>query len=325
MAWRRPSTSFLSPGKSAGTSASPCALTNMTFASVRHIVFQTLMGWYDDNAPRHGAAIAYYTLFALAPVLLVVITLAGLFFGQDAVRGELVGQLASLVGRDGALAIQAILQRASAPRDSATGTIVGVAGLLFATTGAFLELQAALNKIWRVAPAPGPVLDIKALTIRRVRSLGVVVAIGFLLTVSLTVSAAVGAAAAWWGDLAPGWPIALAIVNQTISIGVSAALFSVLFRVLPDVRLLWRDVAVGSVVTAVMFAIGQRLIGLYLGQSALASPFGAAGTVAIILVWVYYAAQIVLLGAVFTRVYSERRHRTPELLPETVRTSAASE
>ncbi|MEP7383304.1 MAG: YihY/virulence factor BrkB family protein [Gemmatimonadota bacterium] len=295
-----------------------------TLASVRHLAYETIVGWFEDSAPRHGAAIAYYTLFALAPVLLVVIGIAGLVFGEDAVRGEIVGQLAGLLGRDGAGAIQAILQRASEPREGIAATVAGVAGLLIATTGAFLELQAALNHIWRVAPASGPAIDVKRLLVRRVRSLGVVVAIGFLLMVSLSVNAALGAAASWWGKLTPGWPLALAVVNSAVGILVSTALFSVLYRVLPDVELRWRDVAVGAFVTAVLFAVGQRLIGLYLGQSAIATPFGAAGTVAIVLVWVYYASQIILLGAVFTRVYAEWRNAKPPLMPGTVPRNAAT-
>lgn len=290
----------------------------MSLRGIWEITRQTVEDWFEDGAPRHGAAIAYYTLFALAPVLVVVIAIAGLVFGEDAVRGEIVSQISGLVGREGAEAIQGMLQRARASKGGTTATIVGVAGLLFATTGAFLELQAALNRVWRVKAAPGPVIDIKGLVARRLRSLGVVVAIGFLLMVTLTVNAAVSAVANWWLRLTPGWPSVIGALNQAVSIGVSTLLFSVLFRVLPDVELSWRDVGVGALVTAVLFAIGQRLIGLYLGQSSLASPFGAAGTIAILLVWVYYAAQIVLLGAAFTRVYSERRRGRPTLMPGAV-------
>lgn len=296
----------------------------MSLRGVWEVTRQTVEDWFEDGAPRHGAAIAYYTLFALAPVLVVVIAIAGLVFGEDAVRGEIVSQISGLVGRDGAEAIQGMLQRARASEGSTAATIVGIAGLLFATTGAFLELQAALNRVWRVKVAPGPAIDIKGLVTRRLRSLGVVVAIGFLLMVTLTINAAVSAVANWWLSLTPGWPVVVGALNQGVSIGVSALLFSVLFRVLPDVELSWRDVGVGALVTAILFAIGQRLIGLYLGQSSLASPFGAAGTIAILLVWVYYAAQIVLLGAVFTRVYSERRRGRPTLMPGSVPAAVGS-
>ena len=294
----------------------------MTPGRFFRLFWQALVAWFNDGAPSHGAAIAYYTLFALAPVLLAVIGIAGLVFGQEAVRGEIVGQIASLIGRDGAEAVQAILQRASKPRDSIAATILGVVGLVFATTGAFLEMQTAFNKIWHVKTESRSLIDVKGLFVRRLRSLGVVVSIGFLLMVSLTISAAINAITTWFGSVAPGWPIAVRVVNESVALAVSATLFGVLFRVLPDVRLAWRHVAVGALVTAVLFAIGQRLIGLYLGQTALASPFGAAGTIAVILVWVYYSTQIVLYGAEFTRAFSSTQTHEPPPMAGAVRVPA---
>ena len=293
--------------------------TPMTPGRFLRLFWQALVAWFNDGAPSHGAAIAYYTLFALAPVLLAVIGIAGLVFGQEAVRGEIVGQIADLIGRDGAEAVQAILQRASEPREGMGAAVLGLVGLIFATTGAFLEMQTAFNKIWRVKTASKSLIDVKGLLVRRLRSLGVVVSIGFLLMVSLTISAAINAATAWFGSMAPGWPIALRVVNEVVGLTVSATLFGVLFRVLPDVRLAWRHVAIGAVVTAVLFAVGQRLIGLYLGQAALASPFGAAGTIAVILVWVYYSTQMVLFGAEFTRAYSCTQAREPQPMAGAVR------
>ena len=276
----------------------------MTPRHALSLVWQALVAWFEDSAPRHGAAIAYYTLFAIAPVLVLVIGIAGLVFGEEAVRGEIVGQISGLIGRDGAEAVQSILQKASEPREGIGATVLGLVGLVFAATGAFLELQAALNKVWEVKAATTSTFDVKSLVVRRLRSLGVVVSIGFLLMVSLAVNAAVQAAMNWFGSLIPGWPIFVLVVNQVVNLAVSASLFGILYRVLPDVRLSWRDVAIGSIVTAVLFAVGQRLIGLYLGNSSLASPFGAAGTIAIILVWVYYSTQIVLFGAELTRVFA---------------------
>lgn len=275
--------------------------------TVRHffsLCWQALVAWFEDSAPRHGAAIAYYTLFAIAPVLVLVIGIAGLAFGEEAVRGEIVAQISGLIGREGAEAVQSILQKASEPREGIGATVLGLVGLVFAGTGAFLELQAALNKVWEVKAKTTSTFDVKSLVVRRLRSLGVVVSIGFLLMVSLAVNAAVHAAVNLLGSLTTGFPFLVLVVNQVVNLVVSALLFAVLYRVLPDVRLGWRDVAIGSIVTAVLFAIGQRLIGLYLGNSALASPFGAAGTIAIILVWVYYSTQIVLLGAELTRVFA---------------------
>ena len=274
-----------------------------------HLVKQAVFDFFDDNAPRHGAAIAYYTLFALAPVLLIVIAVAGLVVGEGVVRQELLAQMTGLIGRDGADAVGAMLERASKRKVGAMATVFGIGGLVFAATGAFIELQAALNMIWRVRTTPSSGMNVPRFVTRRMRSLAVVVSIGFLLLVSLTVSAAVRLAISWMTSLAPGLHAFVAVVEQLLSVVVSSVLFGLLFRVLPDVHLRWRDVAVGSVVTAVLFAVGQRFIGIYLGNSALASPFGAAGTVVILLMWVYYSAQIVLFGAEFTRLYAERSGR----------------
>ncbi len=276
------------------------------------IAWRALQAWFNNGDARHGAAIAYYTLFAMAPVLLVVIGLAGLLFGQEAVRGEIVGQIAGLIGRDAATAVQEILRRASEPREGIGATVFGVVGLLIATTGAFVELQTALNTIWNVkVDTDGIAEDLKALALRRVRSLGVVVSIGFLLVVSLTVNSAVHALVNWLSVGRAVLPVVIALLNELLSLTVTAALFAILFRVLPDVHLGRKDVLTGAVVTAILFAGGQRLIGFYLGQSNIASPFGAAGTVAVILVWVYYSAQIFLYGAEFTRAYSAHKGRLP--------------
>lgn len=270
------------------------------------LIKQTVSDFFADNAPRYGAAIAYYTIFALAPVLLIVITVAGLIVGENVVRDELLSQIGGLIGSDGATAVGAILERAGKREAGIFATVLGIGGLVFAATGAFLELQAALNMIWRVRAASVPGINVNGIVKRRVRSLGLVVSIGFLLLVSLTVSSGVRLAISWMSDIVPAMQAFVTIVDQALSLLISSVLFGLLFRVLPDVHLRWRDVGVGAFATAVLFAIGQRLIGVYLGNSALASPFGAAGTVVIILVWVYYSAQIVLLGAEFTRLYAER-------------------
>ncbi|QJR34286.1 YihY/virulence factor BrkB family protein [Gemmatimonas groenlandica] len=283
---------------------------------------QTVVDFFSDNAPRHGAAIAYYTLFALAPVLLLVIAVAGFVVGEDVVRSELLTQIAGLIGRDGAVAVGAMLERAGKREAGVLATVLGIGGLVFAATGAFLELQAALNMIWRVRTTDSGGIDVPQIVRRRLRSLGVVVSIGFLLLVSLSVSAGVRLAIAYMSRLAPGLEAFVAVIDQLLSVVVSSVLFGLLFRVLPDVHLRWRDVAVGSTVTAVLFAIGQWLIGLYLGNSSLASPFGAAGTVVILLVWVYYSAQIVLFGAEFTRLYAERAGKRAPLMAGAVRTAA---
>jgi membrane protein len=288
------------------------------------LFWKAIKKWYDDSASRHGAAIAYYTLFALAPVLLVVIAIAGMVFGDEAVRGQLVKEIAGLIGPDGAEAIQAILVRASEPREGIGASAIALVGLFLATTGAFLELQAALNKIWKVKVEQTALFDFKALLTRRLRSFGLVMAIGFLLMVSLSINAAVGAVVGWLGERAADWPRVLLGINQLVSLVIATSMFAVLYRVLPDVQLEWRHVWVGAVTTALLFAIGQRLIGLYLGSTAIASPFGAAGTVAIILVWVYYASQIVLLGAEFTYQYATYKEPEPQPMAGAVRDPVAA-
>ncbi len=272
-----------------------------------------LKAWWDDNVPRLGASLAFYTLFAIAPILLVAIGIAGAVFGPDAVRGRLVGEIDGLVGRAGARAVQSLLQGASERKGNIIATIIGGVTFILTSTGAFLELQAAFNTIWRVKPKPG--LSLKAFLIDRVRSFGLVISMGFLLTVSLAVSAALAAVAGWLERWAPGFPLLLGALDLVLSVAVITALFAILYRFLPDVRLRWRDVTTGAFVTAILFTVGKQLIGLYLGQGSTASSYGAAGSVMVLLLWVYYASQIVLLGAEFTRVYTRREGSKPEPEP----------
>jgi membrane protein len=272
------------------------------------VVLPTFKGaaraWWDDDCTRLGASLAFFTLFAIAPVLLMAIAIAGMVFGAEAVRGEIVGQIDHLVGREGAVAVQALLEGASQRRSGVVATVLGALTFLLASTGAFLELQVALNTIWRVKPRPGG--QLRAFVVARLRSFGLVVAIGFLLLVSLAVSAALAALNTWLSSLSPTNTTLWSIVNALVSMAVTTGLFALLFRFLPDVRLRWRDVTTGAVVTAVLFSIGQQVIGWYLGQSSVASSYGAAGSVMVLLLWVYYSCQIVLFGAEFTRVWSAR-------------------
>jgi membrane protein len=281
--------------------------------AVLRIFPSALKAWWDDDAPRLGASLAYYTLFAIAPILLVAMGIAGLVFGAEAVRGQLVGQIDHLVGREGARAVQALLAGASEHKAGVLATVLGGMTFVLAATGAFLELQTALNTIWRVKPKPG--VNLKGFLLDRVRSFGLVVAIGFLLTVSLAVSAALAALSGWLGRRAPGVPLLWDAVNVLLSLGVITVLFALLYRFVPDVRLRWGDVWTGAFVTAVLFTIGKQLIGLYLGQSSIASSYGAAGSVVVLLLWVYYSSQIVLLGAEFTRVHAQRERSRPQPQP----------
>ena len=205
--------------------------------------------------------------------------------------------------------MQSLLEGASQRREGVFATVLGSIAFVVAATGAFLELQAALNTIWRVKPNPGA--HFKAFLIDRLRSFGLVVAVGFLLLVSLAVTAALAALSGWLARRSPSIPVVWSTVNVLASLTVTTVLFALLYRFLPDVRLHWRDVMTGALVTAVLFTIGQQLIGLYLGQSSVASSYGATGSVMILLLWVYYSCQILLFGAEFTRVYTQRHGVRP--------------
>ncbi len=279
-------------------------MENREVTSIVRIFRAAVAAWWNDNALRLGASVAFYTLFAIAPVLIVAIAIAGTIFGPDAVRGEIVGQIDGLVGTEGGKAVQALLQGASQRQENTFAAIVGGITFVLAACGAFLELQAALDAIWRVKPAPD--LHLREFFIDRLRSFGLVVAIGFLLMVSLAVSAAIAALGAWVGRWATGIPVLLQAASFILSLAVTTALFAMLFKFLPDVELSWADVATGAMVTAVLFAVGKEIIGFYLGRSSTASSYGAAASVIVLLLWVYYSSQIVLLGAEFTRLYADR-------------------
>ena len=263
-----------------------------------------IVAWWNDNAQRLGASVAYYSLFAIAPVLLVAVSVAGLIFGAEAVRGGLSTQIQGLVGPDAAEAVEALLQGASKPATSTIAMIAGVLAMVLAAAGAFLELRSALNTIWRVPPSS--IGGFRAFWFNRLRSFGLVLAIGFLLLISLAVSAALAALHEWLTTFGLLVPVVLNVFSILLSLLVSAVLFGLMFKVLPDVTLATRDVVVGALVTAALFSAGKYLIGLYLGHTAASSSYGAAGSVVILLLWVYYSSQIVLIGAEFTRLYADR-------------------
>ena len=298
------------PPPGSPTRSSPSVQRRITFGALATILRRALAGWWNDDVPRLGASLAFYTLFALAPILVVAIAIGGLIFGPEAVRGEIVGQIQGLIGRGGAEAVQSMLEGASKPSTSITATVVGIITFFLGATGAFLELQTALNTIWRVKPkSDGRYLQI--LVMQRVISFGLVVALGFLLVTSLLVSAGLAAIDTYMGNAFPGVVVLWEALNVLVSLGVITLLFAMIYKVLPDVKLVWRDVWVGALVTAGLFTIGKLVIGLYLGTTSIASTYGAAGSVVVILVWVYYSAQVILLGAEFTRAYVEEFGRRP--------------
>lgn len=275
----------------------------MNLRQIWSLTKQSVSSWIDDYAPSMGAALAYYTLFSVAPLLLIVVAIAGFFFGPEAARGEIFEQLDGLIGKEGALAVQALLESANKPGHGAIASVVGIFTLLIGATTVFAELQSDLDRIWR-APAAAQSSGIWSLIHGRLLSLGMVAAIGFLLLASLVVSAAVAALGKWWGSLFSGWEVALQTINFVVSFAIITGLFALIYKLLPRVKIAWRDVWVGAAVTALLFTIGKLLIGLYLGKSGVTSGFGAAGSFVVLLVWVYYSAQIFLLGAEFTWVYS---------------------
>ncbi len=270
-------------------------------------LWQTLrsaaLGYVEDGCLSRGAAIAYYTTFSLAPVLLIVIAVAGLVFGQDAARGAVVHQISGLMGKQGADAIQAMIKGAANRKSGILATVIGGVTLLVAASGVFGEMQTALNAIWKATPKEGAV---RQLVRARLQSLGLVLILGFLLLVSLVASAALSAAGAWLSARLPGVHLLLRLASLAISFLLVAALFAAIYKVLPDTNVLWRDVAIGAVVTTLLFDLGKNLISLYLGTSSIASTYGAAGTLGIILVWIYYSSQIFLFGSEFTRAFAER-------------------
>lgn len=265
----------------------------------------TVMSWIDDYAPSMGAALAFYTLFSTAPLLLIVISLAGLFFGEQAARGEIMEQLAGLVGTDSAATIQTLLEGLNRPATSVYSSLVGLVALLIGATTVVAELQTSIDRIWR-APCPAPPGGLLGLIKARLLSLGLVLGIGFLLMVSLVVSTALAVLGKWWapwfGDMA--W-LAHSL-DWLVSFLFIGAIFAMIYKWLPQVKIAWRDVLVGAALTALLFTVGKTLIGLYIGRSGVASPFGAAASLVVFLLWVYYSAQIFLLGAEFTWVYAHR-------------------
>lgn len=260
--------------------------------------------WVDDYAPSMGAALAFYTLFSLAPLLLIVISVAGLVFGEQAARGAILGQLSGMLGDQGAAAVESLLVSLNRPQAGIVGTLVGVVTLLVGATTVFGELQDALDRIWRAPKRP--VNGLWALLRARLLSLGLVLGIGFLLLVSLVFSAALAALDAWWAGWFVGWGLLAELLNLGISFALVAAIFAMIYKWMPRQRVAWSDVAVGALITALLFTVGKALIGLYIGRSGVASPFGAAASLVVLLLWVYYSAQVFLLGAELTWVYAQR-------------------
>lgn len=268
------------------------------------LIKETYSDWSEDKASRLAAALAYYTIFSIAPLLIIIIAVAGLAFEREAVNGQIEAQMQGLVGADGAGLIQEMVAGASNESKSIVATIIGVVTLLLGATGVFGQLQESLNTIWEVEPRS----DRGILGILRDRFLSftMVLGIGFLLTVSLVISAGLAALNEYMSGLLDNTLYLGELINFVVSFGVITLLFAMIYKILPDVEIAWSDVWVGAVATALLFTIGKFLLGLYLGHSTVASSYGTAGALVVILLWIYYSAQILFLGAEFTQVYARR-------------------
>jgi membrane protein len=274
----------------------------MKLRALFNLCKEAVLSWQADYAPSMGAALAYYTVFSIAPLLLIVIAVAGLVFGEAAAHGAIFEQLSGLMGEQGAMAVQGLLNSVNKPAEGIVATVTGVLLLILGATTVFRELQDALDRIWR-APVR-PTGGVWSMVRTRLLSFGLIMGIGFLLMVSLVASAAFAALSKWWAPVFGGWALVGQVVNFVFGFAVTVVGFAMIYKLMPRAQVQWRDVWVGAAVTALLFSIGKHLIGLYIGKSSVASGFGAAGSLVVVLVWVYYSAQIFLLGAEFTWVYA---------------------
>jgi membrane protein len=281
-------------------------VSSVNFKKIGDVLKNAFIKFDDDNVPKLGASLSYFTVFSLAPLLIIIIAVAGITFGADAAQGRIYSEINSLVGHDSALLIQATINHSADMGTGIVAAVVGLITLLIGSVTVFNELQDSLNIIWKVKAKPSQAALKNFLRMRFI-SFVLIFAIGFLLLVSLVISAGLTAIGNYFNSFLPIPVVALQTLNNVLSFLVISALFAMIFKILPDVELSWRDVRVGSLITAFLFVIGKFLIGLYIGSSSLGSTYGAAGSLAIILVWVYYSSQILFLGAEITYVYAEQR------------------
>lgn len=266
------------------------------------VLKQTFKEYGEDKISRHAAALAYFTIFSIAPVLVIIIAVAGFVLGEQAVQNEIAGQIEGVVGSDAANMIQTMIASASQTGGGILATIISIGLLIFGATGLFTQLQDSLNTIWEVQPDTES--GIGRIVKKRALSFAMILGIAFLLLVTLVISAALAAITRYFEGLLPGSDLLWLIINYVVTFGVIALVFALIFKIIPDAKVEWKDVWLGAAVTAFLFMIGQVLIGLYLGRSSVSSSYGAAGSLVVILLWVYYSAQILFIGAEFTQVYA---------------------
>lgn len=278
------------------------------FSNLTTLLKLAYQGWKADNASRLSAALAYYTIFSLAPLLIIVIAITGLIWEAGAVQAQILGQVQGLVGAEGAEFVAGLMTNAGSPGEGVLALVLGILSLLFGALGVFNELHNSLNIIWnvRVEKPEGMLQAVKKIVLDRLLSFTMILGIGFLLLVSLVVTAGLSATQETLGQAVPIPEFLLQVVNLVISLGVITVLFAMIFKFLPDARIAWRDVWMGAFVTSLLFSLGKTVIGLYLGNSAVGSTFGAAGSLVLLLLWIYYSVQILFFGAEFTQVYANR-------------------
>lgn len=275
----------------------------MTFRDFFNYLKETYQEWSNDDAFQKSASLAYYSIFSIPALMIIVINIASLAFGQEYVQQELTDQIAGMMGTEAANQVETMIAKSRENSNSTLAIIIGVATLLFGATGVFYQLQKSLNDAWEVEPDPDS--GIRQMAKSRITALGIVVAIGFLLMVSLLVTTALSALSGWVQQQLPGFPqFIFYIIQIVVSIGVITVLFAAMFKVLPDAKVEWRSVWAGALLTAILFTIGKFLIGFYIGKTDPASTFGAAGSIVLIMLWVYYTGLILLFGAEFTQVYA---------------------
>jgi membrane protein len=284
--------------------------TRRKFKTLYQLVGDTVRASISGDTISQGAALSYYTVFAIAPLFIIALAIAGFWFGEDAARRELFGQVNQLVGKEGGDAIQSVVAAAGKSKAGIWATCIAGGTLAVAATGVFVQLQDSLNKIWNVRHLPGR--GLRNFIRHRLLSFAMVLGIGFLLLVSLVCSAGLSALGNFIGDYVSGKEILLKALNSVISLAIITTLFTMIFKFLPDVKVAWRDVWLGGFITALLFNLGKFLIGIYIGRSSISSVYGAMGSLVIVLVWVYYSAQILFFGAQFTRIYAGKFGVKPE-------------
>lgn len=272
------------------------------------LVMETIREWQEDQAARLAAALAYYTTFSLAPLLVLVIAITGLIGGREAAQGLVMAQIEDLVGVEGREFVQSMVESAAVTSTGLTASILGVVTLLLGALGAFNELQNALDRIWDVEPKPIKrwSLRVKQFILKRLLSFSMLLGIGFLLLVSLVISAGLAALNEYLGGFPLLSELMLQFLNLIISLALITLLFAMIFKYIPDIKISWRHVWLGAAITAILFTIGKTLIGVYLGRSEVGSTFGAAGSLVLIMIWIYYSSQILFFGAEFTQVFAKR-------------------